>query len=912
MRFLLELRQRIRSLLRRGEAESALDEELQFHFDHLVEEKVAEGLAPGEAKRAARLELGFPAQIAEECRDSWGLRAVDEFSRDLRLALRGMAANPGFAVIVATTLALGIGVNTAIFSLADAVLLEALPVPSPDELLVVKRQDKATGRRPGNFSYPLYNGLRETENVRLFAAGYPGESEVTFEAGGSPERIRIQSVTDEFFSILGVQPQLGRLLGVDEEVVPGAYPYAVLSDRFWRRRFAAAPNVLGRSFQLNDSVFTIIGVGPHGFESIAPGTTADVWLPIAMQEQIAPGSSRMFEQYGANWITVMGRRANGVSHEEATAALDLAYARLEASLIEQGSPDARRLTSQTLSVEPGRSGLDVVRRQYATPLRILMGVALLVLLLACANVAGLMLARAAQRTDETVVRAALGASRGRLVRQWLTESLLLAAIGGVAGVLVALIAGPALVAVASIDASLVVDTGLDWRLLAIAVAASACTAIVFGIGPALAAGRADARGALNGVGRRSTESKQRTRIRSGLAATQVAVSVVLVFSAGLLLQSIGNLRNAERGFSSSNLLSLRTEALGADYAFAHGTQPTEAERRARQERLSHLTDRLVRRVEATPGVRRAVVAQCGFYAGCEATAGNQIIVDGEIRETDRQIRLGKATAGFVDALGMRLPAGRDFNETDRPGTRRVVILNATAAGMFFPGERAVGRTFLWKGGKTAMEVVGVVADADHDGPRTETPPFVYSPFAQQPSPVLTLMVRTDGPPGALTQAVRSAIAEVDQSLNVRAVTTISAGLDSTIRKELMLGRLTTAFGALALLLTAVGLVGVLGYSVARRTKEFGVRMALGARRGQIVAGVVRQTTALIAAGLVVGLLGAWVAVRSIESLLFGVEPTDSRAIVAASAVAILLGVLSAAFPARRAASVDPAVALRWE
>lgn len=913
MRLLAALKRRFLSLFRRAQTEDSLRDELQFHYDHLVEHHIAGGATFSEARRQARLELGSLPQLQEECRDSWGVRALDEVTRDLRLALRSMAVRPGFTSVIVATLALGIGVNTAIFSLADAVLLESLPVPNAKELILLKRQDTVNERPPTpSFSLPLFDGLRSTEGVDLFAASFGYETEVAFEGAESPERVRLQGVTKEFFPVLGLQPQLGRLLGVGEEVRRGAYPYAVISDRLFRERFGSDRNVVGTSVRVNNAALTIIGVGPYGFEGVTPGAGADIWAPIEMWEQIEPGSEVLLSSYGGVWLTVMGRRAPGVGEDSAAAALQLSYSRIEESLEAEGSPDARHLANRVLIAEPGRLGVDVFRQQYVKPLNVLMGVAILIWALSCANVAALFLIRASQRGHETSLRAALGAPRARLVRQWLAESFLLAALGGVAGVLLARLAAPALVYVASTGGNyLTLDLSMDWRLLTIALTATALTAVAFGVGPALAASAARFRTTPGTVGARSIESGGYRRARTVLVGAQVAVSVVLTIAAGLMLQTVSNLRSADAGYETGNTWSLRIPVSQAGYEVPRGDQAPDEERQRAGARLQALVGQLRERLLATPGVGGATTTACGFLADCISVPSTSVLVDGNEIDVGR-VREEVVGNGFVDTMGGHLLAGREFDAGDQADGPRVVIINETAAKAFFEDSRALGRTFRWNKESDLMEVVGILEDINHDGPRQQVPPFVYFPSAQRPSDLLTVVVRPASGSAVSANALRKAVTEVDPRLNVQSITTYDERMDSHIRFELMLQRLVTAFGGLALLLTTVGLSGVLGYSVSQRTREIGVRMALGARRSAVVRIVIRQTATVVAAGLAAGLAAAWAASQLIESMLFEVQPNDLRIVAAAAFVAACTGLVAAFVPALRAANVQPATALRHE
>jgi predicted permease len=914
MRWMHQLGLRIRSLFGPKRLERELDEELRFHIERQIEQHVAQGMLPEEARYQALREFGGLAQAQEECGDAWGIRYVNELAQDVRYGLRTMRHNAGFTAVIVLTLALGIGANTAIFSLIDAVLLQSLPVESPDQLFTLMLSGKSGHSQ--SFSYPAFSQLREggAEVADVFATGGVSPWEVVFSSpsGAVPaEQVFGEMASGSYFTALGVNAVIGRVFSEQDTASAGGQPVAVISHRFWTRRFAGSPDVVGRSFTTSETVFTIIGVAVPEFFGVRPGAAPDIWVPVTMQPQLSHDRS-ILESYRHNWLVAMGRPKPGVSRDQVAAALNV---RLRQIVEQEGeTQDNRdRFKDREIALSDGRGGVDQLRRQYSEPLRILMVVVALVLLVACANVANLLLARATARRREVAIRLAIGAGRRRLIRQWMTESLLLAACGGLAGIGLAYLAVRGLVALVSFGATpVVLDIEPDLRLAGFAAAVTTMAALLFGLAPALRGTRTDVRSALGAVAPGLISGQHTGAARRTLAVVQIGLSLVLVIGAGLFLRTVYNLETVDSGFDRENLITGFTSAHDAGYAIPYGGDVSQDELQAAETRFRSLARRLLQNLEAIPDVRSAALAECGFAIGCNAT-NCCFEVEGQTREPgDRgNVRIESVSPNYFQTAGMVLQAGREFTAQDAPGAARVAIVNETLARTYFDGANAIGRHFHWSSDQEAIEVVGVVRDARSDGPRAGAFPLVYYPQMQHPTPLLSLVVRARSVPAPVIPQIHEAVKQADRRLTVN-LTTVEQQLDGVIARERLLAQLTTLFGLLALLVTCVGLYGLMAYSVARRTGEIGLRMALGAQRSTILWGVLGETLRIVAVGLVIGVFGALLTIRLAERFLFGVTPNDPLTIALAAGVMGAVAALASYFPARRASKVHPMKALRYE
>ena len=895
-------------LFRRDTLERDLDKELRFHIDARVETLVGQGVAPGEARRRALAEFGGVEPIKEGARDARGTRWVEDLAGDVRYALRMMQRSPGFAAAAVLSLGLGIGANAAIFSVTEAVVLRELPVRKPSELFLINR----TGFEEENlrFSWPLYQRLAGVVPGRALAAMTPVAQMQTVSGDGAARLVMGQLVSGNWFAMLGVGPAAGRVFDEADNVTPGGHPVAVISEAYWAREFANAPDVVGRVVRVNGLPMTIVGVAARGFRGASVGAPVDVWLPVMMQDPLryrgnasaenADDTKPWVTQTGISWLTLLGR-ADRASTARVAAALEGAFRQdLEQAAAAIKSPERREFVlRQHVELTPGARGLSDTREQFSTALAVLMATVALVLLVACANLANLLMARSAARGQEFAVRLSLGARRGRLVRQLLTESVLLALVGGAFGVAFARWGGFALLRLASTGPNPVpIDLPLDWRLMIFAAAISLVTGVLFGILPAFRVARTDPYDALRTAGRVVGARGPKGGLPFGraLVVAQVAVSLILLVAGMLFVRTFQNLIAVKPGFDRDQLVAARFDPVLAGY------QPAQ---------LPELTARLLDRAGRIDGAEGVALAMTGITSGSARTSGVQI--QGRARQggADDVVREDYVTDGYFAAIGMRLLRGRAFNDGDRPGTVVAAVVNAAMVRRYFDGGDPIGRHFDTGSGKFEIEVVGVVDDIKVDGPRRETPAMVYYPIAQHPDEAPRILyVRVAGDPVRVEQALRRAVAAADPNLALRDVSTLRALTERTVGSERLVSRLTSVFGVLTVIVACVGLYGMVSYSVARRQREIGVRLALGASAPGIRWLVLRETLQLVAIGAVVGLAALWPLLGLLRSFVFGFSPRDPATIAAATLVIVTVGLIAGAVPAWRASRVNPTTALR--
>lgn len=908
----------LRNVLRRSAAERELEAELAYHLDRQTEENVVAGMSPREAREAARREFGGPSQLAEQCRDTRGGRFLEDFASDLRYGMRGLRKSPGFAAVVIVTLALGIGANVAVFSLIDAVMLRSLPVEDPDQLLTLVKMGP-DGRSGLSFSYPGYLEFQNaTDGVAdLLATSRVGRSQVQMGAGegrGVPEDVFTEFVSGSYFDVLGVTPQFGRMLGPDDDIPSESAPVVVISHNFWERRFGRSFEALGAQLSAGPVAFTIVGIAPPEFFGVQPGRPADVWLTTAMQPVMERSRSRL-EEYGAQWLAVMARPHPGVPAETVEAAMKLGNERILEHRYGSIADDEERSRKmhRPVGVVPGRGGIDTLRTRYSQPLFILMAAVVLVLLIACANVANLLLARASARQHEVCVRSALGAAQTRLVRQWMTESLLLAAIGAAMGIVFAFAGSRALLALLSFGTIPVnLETPVDLRLLAVTAVVATTAAIIFGLAPALHVGRADLRGAFASSANGTVSPSVPLGRRRLLSVGQIALSLVLLIGAGLLLRTVSNLRATDLGFGERSVVMAYVMPGDERFQVPRGDSVLPLELAAAEDRVAALYQRLAESLRAIPGARSVSASGCGVVFVCSGTQCC-LEVAGQTTPLERaRARVDSVDPAFWNTHGIKLLAGRNFTPTDLRGAPSVAIVNQRFAAAYGRDRPVVGTRIRWSEEGEWVEVVGLVEDVNHNGPKNAVQEFVYYPFAQKPHAGATLSVLASGPASAIAQDVRRALREEERDLVIHALTTVEQQLDDRIAQERLLAALLGVFGWLALAITSVGIYGVLSYSVSRRTTEFGLRKALGAQQARIIWRVMRETVSLVGFGVVLGLVGAAALVGWIRGVLSGVDPYDPTT-VAGAVAAIASGALLATWlPAYRAARVDPMRALRDE
>ncbi len=894
----------VRRVLPRRQSDADLDAELRAFTDASVDAKIEQGMSLKAARRAARLELGSPPAVKDWVRDVGTEHVAAGLLRDLRYAVRGLRRSPGFTIATVTSLALGIGANTAIFSVMNAAILRSLPVPVPEELFMVGVQASVPVQQ--QFTYPVFQRLRDglAAPSALAAmsrvAGVQGLIEGSNESG----RLNVQLVSGEFFPLMGLSPVRGRLLGPHDNETVGGHPVAVISHRLWCTRFGAAPDIAGRAVRLNGTWFSIVGVAPFGFSGVWLEAPTDVWVPLVMQQEV-----RYSQNYGANnanlsqpwvlqdriwWLQIIGRTARA---SQLAAGLNTVFRQeLERRAGVIGDRDLRaRLLDQRLTLTPIDRGLSNVREGLATPFLLLTAMAALVLLIACANCANLLLARGQARRREVGIRLSIGASRWRLVRQFLTESAVIVAIAASAGLLLARLAGGILARrLLDVDANAPPPTvSLDPAVLGFALLVSIATGLLFGLAPALRTTTMASSGVV-GPERQSIGTNARLKGARLLVAAQVAFSVWLVFGSGLFLRSFVNLVRTEVGFEPDRVIAVWLDP---------------STRRSSGEQQADLNARLLARVDGVPQVESASLAMCGLMSGCRAVtdvriAGYQPAADERVRVQENRV-----SADYFRTVGMTLLAGRSFEPRDAGRTPAVAVVNEAMAHRYFGGPTALGQRFGYE--IPDIEIVGIVRDARSLSVQEAAVPMAYYPIGPG-EPAASLDIRVAGGTGQAIAEVRRALADVDPELARSRVLPLSDQVERTVDQERFLAALTTFFGTLALGLACLGLFGVMSYSVSRRTSEFGVRMALGAMPGRLLWTVARESLKLVALGLVIGLPTALWAAQLLDGLLTGIGPRDAATLLTAAFTVVCAAGLAGLWPAWRASRVDPMAALRHE
>ena len=812
------------------------------------------------------------------------------------------------------SLALGIGANAAIFSLLDAVLLKTLPVKQPEQLVFLETGEPSP-KRSTNISYRTYERLRSQNQLLADACYFGFATRINASFNGSPEVIEGQLVSGSFFSTLGVEAAHGRTLTATDDSENANLQVAVISDGYWKRRFGASPLIVGQNLIVNNRPFTVIGVTPPEFFGVMVGSAPDVFLPSRSGELILPRRTRITE---STLPFILARLQSGAGEDQVRSSLSLLTQQgaLEQAGSELTPEKQQAIQQQTLRMLPAAQGFNALRKQFSTPLRLLMAVVGLVLLIACANVANLLLARAAAREKEIALRLAMGATRWRIVKQLLSESLLLAFVGGAAGLLLASWSSSLLLSVFasgknsfSAGAPISLSAPLDLRIVGFTALVSVIAATVFGLVPAWSATRLDLTPSLKD-GRMSIGGRRFGWGRA-LVITQVAVSLTLLVGAGLFIRSLGKLRSVDLGFQREHVLVFSVDPQLINY---------------KREQIGGLYKEILDRIGAVPGVTSASLSRQGLLSG-SGTQGsinvpgfipppeeNQLVRKGDDVEIDIPY-LSQVGPNFFRTLGMKIVRGRDLSPQDNETSPKVAVVNEAFARYYFGSTDAIGRRFdRGENDGGEVEIVGVVKDAKAESVKEQTPRTFYVPFLQDPSSwrETTFQVRTTGDPLAVVAAIRHEVQALEPNLPVFRIKTLEQQVDETLGQERLVATLASLFGVLALLLACAGLYGVLSYSVSRRTREIGVRMALGARRGHVLRFFIGQGMVLVLLGLVFGLAAALALTRFVSSLLFGVSNTDFLTFVVAALGLAMVGLVACYLPARRATKVDPLIALRSE
>ena len=890
---------RVLNLFRSSRHSRDLDRELAFHLAERIDDLEAAGMSHDAAVVEARRRFGNYGGAKERTRDADVVAWLDALVDDLRYALRALRHSPGFALVAIFSLALGIGANTAIFTLIDAVMLRTLPVSHPEELVQVTLADRGPV-----FTNPIWEQLRDHQTGFTGIFAYSAFNRFNLAPSGEARPVAGSLVSGDFFQVLGVQPAIGRLLSRSDDV-RGCPPLAVISDAFWRSEFGADPSALGKTITLNSHAFRIVGVAQSGFTGLEVGQATSVFVPICA-DAVLSGPNNALDRRTSWWLTVVGRTPPDASLERIHAGLvALAPGIFEATTPPKaGAEEQQRYRKATFDVKPAPNGISLIRRQYRPALLTLMVIVGLVLLIACANVANLLLARAAVRRREIAIRVALGASRGRIVRQLLTESVLLSVVAALLGLVVAQWGSRLLVSFLSpSNEPIFLNLAFDLRVLGFSVAVAMLTGIGFGLAPAWRSARVQPNAALKANARGVVEGQRGLSLGKALVVVQVAVSLALIIGAGLLLGSFKKLATLDPGFRPSDVLLV---------SMSHPTRPGS------NVDMHSVSEQVLRRVRALPQVAAASVSQITPLSN---TSWNEdMVVDGFSPKSDMDgvAYFNSVSNDYFRTLGTPLRAGRDFNDGDRLGGAKVAIVNETMARHFYKRADPVGRTFRIRVGDRTegpYQIVGVVKDAKYQTLREETLATAFIPVAQDTTIGgglnldLNLEVRTSGTGAIDLPSLKKALLEIDPALSLR-FRRFATQVDDSLRRERLLATLSGFFGGLALLLATMGLYGVLSYNVARRRNEIGIRVALGAGRRQVTTMVLGEVSVMVCVGLAIGLGLAVAMTRFIVSFLFGLAPTDVLTIGGSMTLLATVALLAAYVPARRASRIDPMEALR--
>ena len=921
-RIVAQPRSWVRAVFRRSDLEARMDSELACHLEILIHDLVQSGYPPEEAARRAHIAIGPMLKHKEEMRASLGLLWWDLLWADLRYAVRILRKNPGFTAVAVGSLALGIGANTAIFTVAQHMLLDRLNVPHPEQLRMFYWSEPRDGivssmwgfwdDLPGggqlstSFSYPVYEVLRrQNQSLNDVMAFKPyGRMTVTFH--GIAETADAEMVSGNYYSMLGVRPQLGRGIQESDDGQVGSGPVVTISDRLWTNRFGRSPDVIGKSIMVNSTPMTIVGVNPPGFTgAYSAQGTPDIFLPFCMQPVLAPED---FDDFGTTrspslltnkrmwWVLVMGQAKPGVRTATAEASLNVTLnAAVRATM-----PVTRDNQIPRLLLRDGSRGQNPAADELEKPLDVLMTLAGFVLLLACANLANLLLARAGARKRETSTRLALGARRGRILRQMMTESLLLSLTGGASGLLFAWAVRQALPRLLSNAwTPPAFSATFSWPIFLFAVTVSIATGFMFGLAPAWQATRVQVSSSLKDTGQTITH-RRRGLAGKTIVTLQVALSMLLVVGAGLFVRTLMQLGRTPLGFRSHNLLLFNVDLPEKVYPRTTSTQ---------------LLRRLEERLSAVPGVQNATLTRVPLISG--NAMNSTFVPEGQQRkpEGNPSVLANGVGSQFFETFGIPIVAGRGFNSHDTSTSRKVAVVNETLAKTYYPNLNPIGRTFeAGLNHPQTIEIVGVCGDTKYYRVRKEVEPTYYTPYWQKDEGIreATFAIATKLEAQALLPALREAIRQVDPNLPMLDVRTQDEQIAANMRQERIFATLTSGFGVLALVLACVGIYGIMAYTVVQRTSEIGVRLALGAIPRQVLAMILREASWISAAGITIGLGASFLLARSVRSMLYGIAAFDPLTFFGAALLLVFIALGASWIPARRAARVQPMEALRHE
>jgi predicted permease len=831
---------------------------------------------------------------------------------DIRYALRQLGRTPGFTAVAVFTLALGIGANTAIFSVVNALLLKMLPVRDPQQLMVVGDPTFTNGNSNGTpradiFSYPLYKQLRDRNAVfnGLCAGATESRIEIDFGSSQSPDtRIAGRMVSGNYFNVLGLEPAAGRLFTDSDDTAENANPVVVLGYRYWQNRLSGSSSIVGQSVRLNGFPFTVVGVAPAGFDGDVVGQQMNLYVPLSMQPEIVRG--RHWRNLpNSSWLSLIGRLKTGITPAQAQANLNTVLNQaIQSDYGASLSADDRKALQEDplkISVSPGGGGLSELRGDYRTPLLLLMGIVGLVLVIACVNVANLLLARAAMRSREFAVRLAIGANCRQVLQQLLTESVLLAVVGGIAGSVLAVWGVQLLVKLFGSNTTLPLSP--DLRVLAFTSGVCLLTGILFGLVPALRAMRVRVTPALNETTRATSDRASRFAWGKCLIAGQVALSLLVLFTATLLVRSLQKLVSQNFGYHREHLVIARVDPAAAGYS---------------PEKMKVLAQELVSRIAGIPGVRTATYSTNGLFGGTESS--DALLISGLEKQTPENRAANEDYVGpdYFSVVGIPMLSGRGIEAKDTGSAERVAVINEAMARRFFAGQDPIGHQFRiddhdWL--DKPITIVGVSQNAkDHSKDmRTEVKPRFYLAYQQMPDPEqIILEVQASGDASSAVASLQTLIKAINPNLPIEFVETLDGRVRQAVGNKIALAKLSAFFAALALLLACVGLYGVMSYTVSGRTREIGIRMALGARRSDVLQLVLREGMLLVAVGLGIGIPLSLASSRLLDSFLFGLKGTDPLSMMAVIFLLAAVSAIAGIIPARRAAKVDPMVALRYE
>ncbi|HXW54243.1 MAG TPA: ABC transporter permease [Candidatus Cybelea sp.] len=905
MNWLREFARRINMLLHRRQFDADLEEEMRLHLELRQQQNFQSGMTSYDAGSAARRRFGNSLALREKSHLAWGWEWLEGLLEDANYGVRAMLRSPGVTLVALLSLALGIGANTAIFSLMDRVMLRSLPVQDPEQLVLFGDglDEGISDGFPNTalYSYPFYRAIQKRNQVFTdVAAAFSilNEAHGFLQGRTESELFHVQLVSGSYFPMLGVQPLIGRLLTEDDDSSQGNHPVAVVSYAWWTRSLGRDPGVLEKKITLGSTVLSIVGVTPPEFFGTKVGSLPDLWVPLSMQNEVPPGYGSRNDEMSES-LHLMARLRPGVTNAEATANANLVYQQILRGF--SSAPLTRenllKLDKTHLELTPMATGFSQLRYRFSGSLKVLMAVVCLVLLIACANIANLLLARSAARARELAVRQALGAARSRLIRQLLTESLVLAGIGGALGIAFTSATSHLIINILSDGrTALHLDLSLNLRLLLFTLAITTAAALLFGTIPAFRATRLNASDSLRD-GRNQAAGVSRGPFAKVLIVSQVAISLVLLIGAGLFVRSLMNLVNVDTGFNRENVVRMRIDASSAGYK--------------EDPRLMALYRQIEDRVNALPGVRAASFSIFTFNQG---TWNNPIWVQG-YESGHREIDVNHNAVGnlYFAAMGIPLLAGRNFGPQDTNASQKVGIISETTARTLFPSGSPIGRHY-GRGHENAgdIEVIGVAKDVKYNALGETQEPGDYLPYLQNVRYLDEFEVRYTGAAAPVISAVRQTIREVDSGLPISDVSTLNQQVERSIANQRLLAQLSAFFGLLAVFLSCIGIYGLMSYLVTRRINEIGVRMALGANRSGVLWMVLRESLLLVLAGVAIGVPVACACDRWVSSLIFGLEATDSFSFCIAVSLLLAVAAFAGFLPARRASLVDPMVALRCE